>query len=61
MGTNQFTPDVLLLRSTLLWICSLFDIDDEFLLGLILVDGAGGIVNFVAVDVEVVLLARARA
>ena len=47
------TSDVFLLRCCLLWTCSFLDVYDEFMVGLVLVDWASGIVDFVAINVVV--------
>lgn len=50
---QQHTSDVLLLGSSLLGAGCLLDVHDEFLFGLVLVDGAGRVVDLI-VDVEAV-------
>lgn len=47
----QHTPNVLLLWCGLLWAGRLLDVDDQLLLSLVLVDGAGWVVDLL-VDVE---------
>lgn len=57
-GEYQRTPDMLLLGRSLLWAGRLLDVDDQLLLGLVLVDRAGWIVYFI-LDVEPTLTASA--